>query len=170
MVASDSRNDEKESAIRTSKITPSPKNDCVSEQGNVPEMLYMKRNLAEPMDDVKWRLLKSAEGLRAWKSLDETRQCVLCECSFSGHEVRLFWDGEGAPHLGCPTHGCPATPAQWVHSGNPLVSAEAWNDWVHLLETLCEEPAQYTPKPVFKKRNGLRLGSSAKGRGVALRN
>jgi len=132
--------------------------------------LYMNRNCNEPADDVKWRLLQGAEGIRAWKSLDEIRHCVLCERTFSGREVRLLWDAEGMPHLACPSNGCSSAPAEWIHPGNPLVSADAWRDWVRLLDTLCEEPARVVPKPVPKKRNGIRFAASSKRSVVALRN
>jgi len=101
----------------------------------------MNRDDIETADNVKFQLL---QGERAWKSLDETRRCVLCEQTFTGRQVCLFWDGSGAPHLQCPTAGCPGTPAQWVHPDNPLISEEAWRDWVRLLDTLCEEPIRQT--------------------------
>ena len=91
------------------------------------------------MDALKLRLLQEAGGVRFWSSLDETRQCVLCERTFNGHAVRLSRNRAGVPVLRCPTRGCPAVASQWVHSGNPLLSEDAWRDWVRLLDTLCEE-------------------------------
>ena len=87
---------------------------------------------------LKWRLLRAAPGFRPWTSMDECRQCVLCERTFSGREVRLERDGLGLFQVRCATPGCASTPAQWIHPGNPLVSDEAWKDWVKLLDSLCE--------------------------------
>ena len=100
----------------------------------------------------KWRLLQAAAGGRSWSSLDETRHCVLCERTFSGREVGLERNPRGL-QLRCPTPGCPSTPAQWIHPGNPLISEEAWRDWVRLLDSLCDEP----PRPRGKKPKN-RLG------------
>lgn len=114
-------------------------------------MNYQRETLE---DDKKLLLLKAAGGSREWNSLDETRECVLCEHIFSGREVRVAWSRAGTPRLCCPTPGCCATPAQWIHPGNPLVSEDAWRDWVHLLDTLCVEPIHREPRnlPTFSKR------------------
>lgn len=106
-------------------------------------------------DEVKWQLLRGAEGVRPWRSLDETRQCVLCEQTFPGRQVRVVWDRCGLPKLCCPTRGCRSTPAQWIHPGNPLISEDAWHDWMHLLDTLCEAPSRplpQVPAPLKRKR------------------
>jgi len=108
-----------------------------------------ERDYMEGTDAVKLQLLQEE---RAWTSLDETRQCVLCEQTFTGHQVRVLWDHSGTPHLRCPTPGCPASPAQWIHPGNPLISEDAWRDWVRLLDTLCDEPIR--SRPVFEIRKG----------------
>ena len=102
----------------------------------------MKHWQGEFTDEIKLRLLQSAGGVRPWGSLDEICQCVLCERTFSGREVRLICKRGHTPRLHCPTRGCAATPAQWIHPGNPLVSEDAWQDWVHLLDKLCEHPCQ----------------------------
>jgi len=99
----------------------------------------MKQDGSKWEETVKWQLLRRAEGVRPWRDLEETRQCVLCERTFQGSQVRVAWDRCGLPQLRCPTRGCPGVPSQWVHPGNPLISEEAWRDWVRLLDTLCEE-------------------------------
>ena len=129
--------------------------------------ICMNRNSDESAKGLKWRMLQGADGIRSWKSPDETRQCVLCERIFTGHEVRLLYDAESSPHLSCPTMGCTATPAQWIHPGNPLVSAEAWRDWVSLLDTLCEGPSQHRPGQILRKGNTRRLTGSTKRLAVA---
>lgn len=102
----------------------------------------------------KWRMLQTETGGRPWSSLEETRQCVLCERTFNGRQVELDRDGQGGFQLRCPTPGCLSTPSQWVHPGNPLVSEEAWRDWLRLLDTLCEE--QPSPKKRKPRLNGTR--------------
>ena len=127
----------------------------------------MNQDRIEGTNDLKLQLLQAE---RAWESLDETRQCVLCEQTFTGRQVHVLWDHCGTPHLRCPTTGCPATPAQWIHPGNPLISEEAWRDWVRLLETLCDEPLP--PQPVFgipkkqaARKKRLVFGSKKTGNG-----
>ena len=122
-------------------------------------VLSMNQDLNEGTDDIKQQML---QGEHAWKSLDETRRCILCEETFTGHQVRVLWDHSGTPHLRCPTMGCPASPAQWIHPGNPLVSEDAWRDWVRLLETLCDDPIR--PRPAF----GLRKGQTPRKKRVKI--
>jgi len=122
----------------------------------------MDRNREELPDNVILRLLQDARGARPWASLDETRQCVLCEQNFSGRQLRIEWDRSGAPHPCCPTPGCPATPAQWIHPGNPLVSEDAWHDWVRLLDTLCDEPVKKRLQPCTKFNPSKRRPRSSK--------
>gem|GEM_PF-6507426 len=76
--------------------------------------------------------------------MDECRHCVICEQTFSGRDVRLERDGLGLFQVRCATPGCTSTPAQWVHPGNPLVSDEAWKDWVKLLDSLCDAESPRT--------------------------
>ncbi len=101
----------------------------------------------------KLRLLRAATPGREWRSLAEKRHCILCERDFTGNEVRLARGRRGVARLACPTPGCIATPAEWVHPGNPLLSEEAWRDWVRLLDSLCdEEGASRRPVRRFRPR------------------
>lgn len=104
---------------------------------------------AETETSLKWRLLRAAPGFRPWGSLDEYRQCVLCERTFSGREVRLERDALGLFQIRCPSPGCTSSPSQWIHPGNPLVSEDAWKDWIKLLDSLCEEPAGKADQPAI---------------------
>lgn len=117
---------------------------------------------SRPADDggLKWRLLQNASGVRPWASLDETRHCVLCEQTFSGRQVGVEWSRAGVPRLRCPTPDCPGTPAQWIHPGNPLISEEAWRDWVRLLDSLCDEPRP--PHPPFDGKRKSRPSRKAR--------
>jgi len=114
--------------------------------------MLMRQEGNEATDDLKLQLL---QGERAWASLEEARQCVLCEQTFKGRQVRIRWDRSGTPHLCCPTPRCPATPAQWVHPENPLISEDAWQDWMRLLDALCDESI----RPAFgiRKRQVVRI-------------
>ena len=120
----------------------------------------MKQDCSKGKEDMKWQLLRSAGGARPWRTLEDTRQCVLCEQTFQGHQVRVVWDLCGIARLRCPTPGCSGMPAQWIHPGNPLISEEAWHDWVGLLETLCEEPV-HPQKPRSRGERKTRRGALA---------
>ena len=99
----------------------------------------MKRDFEESIDENKLKLLQEADPIRLWKSLDETRHCILCEKVISGHDIQITRDRRNFTRLRCPTPGCCATPAEWVHPGNPLLSEDAWRDWVKMLDSLCDE-------------------------------
>lgn len=116
---------------------------CAIFGNRTPESVHCLMNFRsdELIGDQKLALLQTVEGARKWGSLNEIRQCVLCEQTFSGHEVRVLWNRSGKPRLRCPTKGCRAKPSQWIHPGNPLTSEDAWRDWVHLLDKLCDESA-----------------------------
>lgn len=131
----------------------------------------MEKKCEDLADGVKLRLLRAAGGPRPWGSLDELRECVLCEQAFNGRQVRILWDRDGKTHLRCPTPGCAATPNQWVHPGNPLLSTDAWNDWMRLLDTLCDGPApkdkltrsHTVGKPSRGPTRKIRLGTAKSG-------
>ncbi len=116
----------------------------------------MKRDtegLGNVVNEPKLHLLRNAPAGREWRSLSETRHCILCERDFTGREVRLIKGRRGPARLACPTPGCIATPAEWVHPGNPLVSEEAWRDWVRVLDSLCDdEGAARRPVRRFRPR------------------
>jgi hypothetical protein len=81
-----------------------------------------------PLDE-RLLILRAADPLRKWTSLDDKRICILCDKQFSGRQV-VITRGR-TPHLRvhCPTDGCNAGPSQWVHPGNPLVSDVSYEDW-----------------------------------------
>ena len=113
----------------------------------------MKNEFEEMTGEAKkLKLLREADPGRRWRSLDETRHCVLCEQTISGRQIRVSESRNGELEVHCPTPGCPATPVDWIHPGNPLVSEDAWKDWVRLLDTLGEEPEQSGRKPVRRFR------------------
>ncbi len=113
----------------------------------------MKNQFEELAGDTKLQLLRKADPAHAWNSLDDTRHCILCEQIISGRQIQISRGsgGRGVTHLHCPTPGCRSTPGEWVHPENPLLSEEAWRDWVRLLENLCEEPEPVRPKPAPRR-------------------
>ena len=93
----------------------------------------MTTRLKGSPNGAKLTLLQQAACKRFWRSLDDKRHCILCEQTISGHQIRVQSGKGGALKLACPTEGCPGTPAEWIHPGNPLLSEEAWQDWTELL-------------------------------------
>lgn len=89
----------------------------------------------------KLAALRASDLHRFWQSLDDERQCILCERTFRGRQVRVLNDGHGKVRLHCPTEDCPATPREWVAPGDPLLDDEAWRDWLNILDDLPEESA-----------------------------
>ena len=90
--------------------------------------------------DDRLQILQSNDPSRPWQSLDDQRQCVLCERTFTGRQVRITSDRRGRHTLHCPNEECPATPHEWVAAGNPLIDDAPWRDWVRILNELSEEP------------------------------
>ena len=85
-----------------------------------------------PLDE-RLLMLRAADQLRTWNSLDDERVCVLCERKFSGRQVQIFRNRAGGFELRCPTDKCASRPTQWVYPGNPLVSEAAYQDWQRAL-------------------------------------
>src|SRR5436190_12647057 len=83
---------------------------------------------ADPQPIDKLTLLQANDDFRSWTSLDDKRVCVLCDRTFSGHEVLVSLAGLNH-QLRCPTRGCPSQIHQWVYAGNPLISEQAYADW-----------------------------------------
>ena len=95
----------------------------------------------------KLAALRAAQPIHQWQSLGDRVQCVLCEKTFSGRQIEATSDGRGKVRLHCPSEGCPATPNEWIHPGNPLVSRQAWSDWEKILDgnKSLREPASRGP-------------------------
>jgi hypothetical protein len=60
-------------------------------------------------------ILRNADSLRAWSSLDNTRFCILCGRTFTGRQVSFQADGRGGYTPGCPTEDCPSTVRDWFY-------------------------------------------------------
>lgn len=79
-------------------------------------------------------LLQRNDPFREWDSLDETRFCILCEQTISGHDILVTGGGAEPVRLACPTPGCGGTPYEWVHLGDPLLSEEAFREWERITD------------------------------------
>jgi hypothetical protein len=99
-----------------------------------------KTDHARRSPEEKLALLRRGDPLRHWESLDDKRQCVLCECTFSGHQVRVVVGRGGHLALHCPSEDCNSTPHEWIRPGNPLLDDKVWEDWVEILNELSETP------------------------------
>ncbi len=82
----------------------------------------------------KLAALRKGDPHHAWQSLDDRCSCILCDRTFSGRQVDIAVGAGGRVRLRCPSEGCKSTPREWVHPGNPLVSAKAWKDWTRVLD------------------------------------
>jgi hypothetical protein len=80
----------------------------------------MKRHLTveERLD-----ILRKADRLRKWNSLDDERVCVVCERIFSGRQIGIRRDQRGRYLLQCPTEGCPSFAAHWFYIGAAATAA-----------------------------------------------
>lgn len=73
-------------------------------------------------------LLRNADRQRAWHSLDDQRYCLCCHHAFSGHQVEIKLDPDGAGEPRCPTNGCGAGPADWFFYGSGHGAADGGGD------------------------------------------
>ncbi len=63
-------------------------------------------------------ILRRADGIRKWNSLDDKRICVVCERVFTGRQIEIHRAHRGRYKLECPTEGCPSFVAHWFYVGN----------------------------------------------------
>jgi hypothetical protein len=66
-------------------------------------------------DGRKLRLFQTSDPLKQWWSLDEMRFCAKCEHLFTGRDIVLIEDDEGAIRFRCPTLGCEGGWADWEY-------------------------------------------------------
>jgi hypothetical protein len=63
----------------------------------------------------KLRLFQETDPLKQWYSLGELRFCAKCEHLFSGHDIRVSEDENGAVQFRCPTSGCDGQWEDWEY-------------------------------------------------------
>jgi hypothetical protein len=72
--------------------------------------------------DEKLSLLREADPIRHWSSLDDRRVCVLCNRVITGRMIDTWQDRSGHCRFHCPTPDCPATPRDWFYHGSVMAS------------------------------------------------
>lgn len=60
-------------------------------------------------------ILQSADSERKWTSLDDQRQCAVCQRIISGRQIDITRDQRGRYTLRCPTDGCTSTAHDWIY-------------------------------------------------------
>ncbi len=75
-------------------------------------MLLVKNQLAL---EEKLDVLREADPVRRWYSLDDKRVCILCDRVISGRMIEVRRSSQGTHQLRCPTKGCPSTPRDWFY-------------------------------------------------------
>jgi hypothetical protein len=83
-------------------------------------MATMQRHLTS---EDKLDILRKADGLRKWESLDDQRVCVVCERIFSGRQIEIRRDQRGRYLLQCPTPECPSFAAHWFYVNKAATAA-----------------------------------------------
>jgi hypothetical protein len=71
----------------------------------------------------RFAILRKADRLRKWNSLDDERVCVMCERIFSGRQIDIRRDRRGRYLLQCPTEGCASFAAHWFYVGAAATAA-----------------------------------------------
>jgi hypothetical protein len=60
-------------------------------------------------------ILQSADAERRWTSLDDQRQCAVCQRVMNGRQIDITRDQRGRYTLRCPTEGCTSTAHDWIY-------------------------------------------------------
>jgi len=63
----------------------------------------------------KLKLFQQSDPFKHWWSLGELRFCAKCEHLFSGHDILLSEDEDGAIHFHCPTLNCDGQWEDWQY-------------------------------------------------------
>jgi hypothetical protein len=73
-------------------------------------------SLVGSCDKEKLRILQRLDQFREWRSLDDTRYCLVCGEIITGREIRVIGDvaGKEPQRVACPTKDCNAVPMEWV--------------------------------------------------------
>jgi len=74
-------------------------------------------------------ILRDADELRMWSSLDHQRVCTFCKKTFTGHQVQIRGLANDKYEVRCPTEGCTSSPQQWEYPGTPPYSDKVDADW-----------------------------------------
>jgi len=58
-------------------------------------------------------ILKAADSVRKWYSLDDKRVCTICDRVFTGRQIDIQKERTGHYLLTCPTPACPSNITHW---------------------------------------------------------
>lgn len=129
-------------------LIPSSAAPLIADWGSLRQIteVMMEGPENSPSSAERLAALRTSDSRRYWSSLEDQRQCILCERIFKGRQVRIVTDRRrGKMALHCPTKDCPSTPREWVSPGDPLLDDEAWRDWLHILDDFNEKPDHSSP-------------------------
>ena len=67
-------------------------------------------------DAEKLDALRQLDQFRDWRSLDDTRYCLVCGKIITGRQIQVAGGtrGNGPLRLSCPTERCASIPMDWV--------------------------------------------------------
>jgi hypothetical protein len=67
-------------------------------------------------DSDKLEALRRLDQFREWRSLDDTRFCLVCGKIISGRQIQVDGGtrGDAPPRLNCPTERCNSIPMDWA--------------------------------------------------------
>jgi hypothetical protein len=67
-------------------------------------------------DSGKLEALRRLDQFREWRSLDDTRYCLVCGKVITGRQIQVAGGkrGDGPLRLSCPTERCNSIPMDWV--------------------------------------------------------
>ena len=65
--------------------------------------------------EVQLEILRAADSIRTWHSLEDRRVCACCRRTFDGAELEIRFDQRGRLYLNCPTPGCPSNAKDWLY-------------------------------------------------------
>src|SRR4030095_9203975 len=103
-------------------------------------------------------ILREADELRMWSSLDHQRVCTFCKKTFTGHEVQIRRLAKDKYEVRCPTEGCTSSPEQWEYPGTPpysdRVDADWWRPSKRTSGSAAEEVKNANPNLAKRHRDG----------------
>ena len=80
-------------------------------------------------DSEKLDALRGLDQFREWRSLDDTRYCLVCGRIITGRQIQVAGSTleNGAQRLSCPTERCNSIPMDWVLPTDEILAlAETW--------------------------------------------
>ncbi|MEP7015835.1 MAG: hypothetical protein ABI925_10380 [Verrucomicrobiota bacterium] len=74
----------------------------------------------------KLEILQSLDRHRQWRSLDETRYCIVCGEIITGREIQVVRTRESDSLKAiCPSQDCNSIPMDWVRPSDEVLAMQA---------------------------------------------